>query len=82
MGPAQLLQASAKKMMPQKDSNLDPDSEDYDPEAAALAMLENRDQLIFAEFVFMMRAGLLRKFLKDDWQERAEDMRKLREVRP
>eukprot|EP01050_Picozoa_sp_SAG11_P006514 SAG11_NODE_508_length_8874_cov_5.205812_4_plen_136_part_00 len=28
----------------------------------------------------MMRAGALKKFLPGDWQERAEDMRKLREA--
>ena len=84
-GPAALLAHSAKKMKNAAMSGnveamLDPFSEEYDPEAAAKAAMENQDQLIFAEFVFMMRAGLLRRFLHADWQERAEDMRKLREV--
>ena len=37
-------------------------------------------ELSSAEFIFMMRAGLLSQYLPSDWRERAEDMRKLREA--
>jgi hypothetical protein len=57
-----------------------PESENYDAEAAALAMLKEKEELIFAEYVFMMRSGALKEYLPGDWQERAEDMRKLREA--
>ena len=40
--------------------------EDYDEEAAGRAMLEEEADLIFAEFVFMMRAGMLSEFLPGD----------------
>ena len=44
--------------------------------------MRNPEQLVFAEFVYMMRAGMLKSYLKgaDDWRTRAEDMRKLREA--
>ena len=76
-GPQQLLQQSARMMKAEDATGND---EDYDEEAAGRAMLEEEADLIFAEFVFMMRAGMLSEFLPGDWQERAEDMRKLREA--
>ena len=77
LAPVDLLAESAKKIAK---ATLDKDTGHLGAEAAMQAAMENQDQLIFAEFVFMMRAGLLKQFLADDWQERAEDMRKLREA--
>ena len=70
-GPQQLLKMSAQ-MKKDGDSTGDAEQEGRD-------MMEEED-LSFAEYVFMMRAGLLTQFLPGDWQERAEDMRKLREA--
>ena len=79
-GPAQLLQQSAK-MMKKKDSGKsgEPGSDEPQLSAVELAM-EEADQLIFAEFAFMMRAGSLKPYLCANWKERTEDMRKLREA--
>ena len=41
---------------------------------------EEAEELDFAEYVFLMRGGALKQYLPGDWQERAEDMRKLREA--
>lgn len=41
---------------------------------------EEEEELDFTEYVFLMRSGALAQFLPDDWQQRAEDMRKLREA--
>ena len=73
-GPTELLKMSAK--MARSKSSSDGDGDD---EAAGRDLLDDAD-LAFAEYVFMMRAGLLTQFLPGDWQERAEDMRKLREA--
>lgn len=43
-------------------------------------ILNAKGKLLFAEFVFMMRGGLLKEVLSDDWQQRADDMTKLREA--
>ena len=74
-GPGQLLKMSARQA-----NNVDKDAEGYDEEEAARAMMEEEGELIFAEFVYMMRGGDLKEFLPGNWQERAEDMRKLREA--
>jgi Ca2+-binding EF-hand superfamily protein len=46
--------------------------------AAALLMGE-RGSLMFAEYVFLMRSGALKKYLPPDWQDRILDYVKLRE---
>eukprot|EP01043_Picozoa_sp_COSAG02_P014829 COSAG02_NODE_618_length_19461_cov_39.117447_6_plen_1075_part_00 len=74
-GPAELLKMSARQ-----NTTADKSGEDYDEEDAARAMMEEENELIFAEFVFMMRGGELSQFLVGNWQERAEDMSKLREA--
>eukprot|EP01043_Picozoa_sp_COSAG02_P033959 COSAG02_NODE_2347_length_9092_cov_4.284666_4_plen_621_part_00 len=71
-GPTELLKMSAK--MARASSSTDGDEEQKGRD------MMDEDDLSFAEYVFMMRAGLLTKFLPGDWQERAEDMRKLREA--
>ncbi len=73
-GPTELLKMSAK--MANAGSSNDGDG---DAEQAGRDMMDE-DDLSFAEYVFMMRAGLLTQFLPGDWQERAADMRKLREA--
>lgn len=74
-GPGELLKMSARQ-----DMNADKNAEDYDEEEAGRAMMEQEGELIFAEFVFMLRGGELKDFMPGDWQERAEDMSKLREA--
>ena len=41
---------------------------------------DENNEIIFAEYVFMMRGGALSRFLPGEWQERAADMRKLRDA--
>jgi hypothetical protein len=56
--------------------------QDEDPEAAkraAALLMGERGSLMFAEFVFMVRAGSLKKYLPANWQERILDYVKLRE---
>jgi hypothetical protein len=80
-GPAHLLSASAH--MIHLGNKHDPESEDFDPAAAAAAAeakMKAGEELIFAEYVFMMRSGALKQYLPGDWQERAEDMCKLRDA--
>ena len=88
MGPLQLMEASVA-MIPgasiipgvhDRNATMDGAKVQGSAEEIANAMLEEKDQIIFAEYVFMMRAGTLTQFLPGDWQERAEDMRKLREA--
>eukprot|EP01052_Picozoa_sp_SAG31_P000525 SAG31_NODE_15_length_37942_cov_32.078297_30_plen_210_part_00 len=74
MGPVDLLTNSARQLAAGMSGSTE------EAEAMQAAAMEDDTKLIFAEFVFMMRAGMLRLFLQDDWQERAEDMRKLREA--
>jgi Ca2+-binding EF-hand superfamily protein len=74
-GPAELLKMSARQ-----NATADKSAEGYDEEEAARAMMEEEGEIIFAEFVFMMRGGDLKEFMPGDWQEKAEDMRKLREA--
>eukprot|EP01047_Picozoa_sp_COSAG01_P044356 COSAG01_NODE_4001_length_5444_cov_8.703087_4_plen_216_part_00 len=76
-GPTALLQQSARMVRGNQGGE---DGGELDEEAMAREMMEEEAELIFAEFVFMMRAGMLKRFLPGDWQERAEDMRKLREA--
>lgn len=75
-GPTELLKMSAKMAGVREPS---PDGQGGGDEEAGREMLDEAD-LSFAEYVFMMRGGLLQDFLPGDWQERAEDMRKLREA--
>ena len=75
-GPMELLKMSGRMKAAKKGE----DGEELDDEDAAREMMEEEEELIFAEYVFMMRAGSLKAFLPGDWQERAEDMRKLREA--
>ena len=63
-----------------QDTTADKDAEGYDEEDAARAMMEEEEELIFAEFVFMMRGGDLKEFMPGDWQEKADDMRTLRDA--
>ena len=49
-------------------------------EAKARQMMRNPQHLIFAEFVFMMRSGILKQFLSGPWQARARKMSELREA--
>ena len=72
--PLQLLQRSrqlAKRKLKEDDTK-----------DRVRALMADPNQLIFAEFAFMMRAGILASVLGDgrNWQERAEDMIKLREA--
>ena len=78
-GPMSLMEKSAA-LLKKGGAELDPESDAFDAEAALKAQMEDRNELIFAEYVFMMRAGTLKQFLPGDWQERAEAMRKLREA--
>ena len=73
--PAELLRVSVRQ-----NSNVDKGAEGFDEEQAAREMLEQEGEIIFAEFAYMMRGGDLKEFLPGDWQERAEDMCKLREA--
>ena len=87
MGPLQLLEASVH-LIP--GSDMLPGFGDHgsagatvqgSQEEIANALLEDEEEeIIFAEYVFLMRSGSLKQFLPGDWQERAEDMRKLREA--
>ena len=83
-GPQQLLKQSAELLKSQATTGKDEVDVTMglpsDDEAAAREALDAELELIFAEFVFMMRAGLLKEFLPGDWQDRADDMRKLREA--
>ena len=80
MGPALLLGKSAKMLNSSSKAGLDPDNKQFDADKFAEQMMSDKEQLIFDEYVFMMRAGSLRAFLPGDWQELANDMRKLREA--
>lgn len=75
-GPKELLarsvaksdtQATAEKSL---DANID----------QMMRSADENDEIIFAEYVFTMRGGALSQFLPGQWQERAADMRKLREA--
>jgi hypothetical protein len=79
MGPAHLLEKSAK-LLKHNDPSHQANNPSYDADAAALAMMQDRASLIFAEYVFLMRAGALAAWLPGNWQEWAEDMHKLREA--
>ena len=80
-GPLFLMHQSTKMMKNKDEGQMeDPLSEEYDAEKAAEQAMARKNQLIFAEFAFMMRAGTLKTHLSDNWKERAEDMRKLREA--
>ena len=61
-------------------ADTDPDNKQFDADKFAEQMMNDKDQLIFAEYVFMMRAGALKAYLPGDWQTLADDMRKLREA--
>ena len=49
-------------------------------EHKARRMMRSSGHLVFAEFVFLVRAGLLQQYLSGPWQERVVTMRKLREA--
>lgn len=77
-GPKDLLERSAK-MKTKKGGN---ESGSSDEEKYIKEMIEESDEkneVIFAEYVFLMRAGALSQFLPGGWRERAQDMTKLRE---
>ena len=76
-GPQELLKKSGRL---KKGGTQEREAKSIDAEAQAREMMQDRSELIFAEYVFMMRAGTLKQYLPGDWQSRAEDMRKLREA--
>ena len=90
-GPQNLYKQSVEKIKSKKAEKqrrrLGPDGSPglagSEPDTSGAGQDDDDDEeieLFFAEFVFMMRAGMLKQFLPGDWRERAEDMRKLREA--
>ena len=79
-GPLFLMHQSAKLMKNHDEGKMEDTDSEYDADKAAAEAMKQKNQLIFAEFAFMMRAGTLKSHLSDDWKERAQDMRKLREA--
>jgi Ca2+-binding EF-hand superfamily protein len=77
-GPTDLLSRSMKTK-----SGSGGASGESSSDADVQQMLQDADdnnEVIFAEYVFMMRGGALKQFLPGQWQERAADMRKLRDA--
>lgn len=78
-GPAELLARSLPKKHP--DANADGSGDaDADNIDQMMRSADENNEIIFAEYVFMMRGGALSRFLPGEWQERAADMRKLRDA--
>jgi Ca2+-binding EF-hand superfamily protein len=77
-GPTELLKMSGR-MKKQGQGEGGEDGE-LDDEETGREMMGEAGELNFGQYVFMMRGGALKEFLPGNWQERAEDMRKLREA--
>lgn len=75
-GPKELLARSVPKKDPDATDN---GSGDADIDQMMRSADEN-NEIIFAEYAFMMRGGTLSRFLPGEWQDRAADMRKLRDA--
>ena len=75
-GPIQMIDRSVKMIRPR-----DGDEQGHTDRASLTReAMAKRDVLIFAEYTFMIRAGLLKPLLSGDWEDRAADMVKLREA--
>lgn len=82
LGPARLLEKSATMLVASKGmpDGIEYDGEGFDAGSVIQNLLQEDNELIFAEYVFMMRSGTLRAHLSDDWQQMAQVMKKLREA--
>jgi Ca2+-binding EF-hand superfamily protein len=87
LGPVTLLTVSAKlvkdgvtKVAGAVDDAMHHTDDFDEARDETIHLMDVEDTLIFAEYVFMMRAGMLKTHLPPNWQAHADDMRKLREA--